>query len=55
MDAEKTPTKVKCIRCGREIDFIDNRAGSEEESLCTRCYEKMIFPETRFKNMEMYD
>jgi hypothetical protein len=25
------------------------------EILCSGCYEKMMFPETRFKNMEIVD
>lgn len=56
MDVEKSATKTNCICCGREVaPTTDDRSASNEETLCSRCYEKMMFPETRLKNMEIFD
>lgn len=45
-----------CICCGREVPAVPEDVDtSAEETLCSRCYEKMLFPETRLKNMEIFD
>jgi NMD protein affecting ribosome stability and mRNA decay len=45
---------AKCRFCGREIE-VPASSLPEEDALCTRCYEKMLFPETRLKSMEIID
>ena len=56
MNAEKCVPTSKCIRCGREVAAkTDERSAIDDETLCSRCYEKMMFPETRLKNMEIFD
>ena len=49
-----TTENAKCRSCGREIE-ISTSSLPEEDTLCTRCYEKMLFPETRLKSMELID
>ena len=56
MNTENPHPKAVCICCGREVPEEPNDISlSSEETLCSRCYEKMLFPETRLKNMEIFD
>jgi DNA-directed RNA polymerase subunit RPC12/RpoP len=56
MNSSYPQPKFVCIRCGREVPAEEDcPAPSAEETLCNRCYEKMLFPETHLKNMEIFD
>ena len=56
MNPKQPKPSVKCIRCGREVPRDPENSGAQaEDTLCSRCYEKMLFPQSRLQNMEIFD